>query len=121
MGCVFSALITFTTDSTATVVGVVVALIIIHMIDSNILMPKIVGSKVKLNALAAIVGVISISAVWGLAGTFLAMPILAIMKVVFDEVEQWRPFGLLMGDDEHVTSASKPVIRKIAHKVRRQS
>ncbi len=120
VGCVFSALVTFTTDTSATVLGVVIALIIIHMIDTNILMPKIVGSKVKLNALAAIAGVIAISAIWGLAGTFLAMPMLAIMKVIFEEVNEWRPFALLMGDDTNITSASKPVITRITNKVRRR-
>ncbi|MBD0332314.1 MAG: AI-2E family transporter [Chitinophagaceae bacterium] len=121
MACVVSALITFTTNSAATVWGVIISLIIIHMIDTNFLMPKIVGSRVKLNALAAIFGVIAISAVWGLAGTFLAIPILAVLKAIFDQVDEWKPFALIMGDDTTVSSASGPVIKKIANKVRRQT
>jgi predicted PurR-regulated permease PerM len=118
--CVLAALITLTSGSPGTVVWVVVSLIIIHMIDSNILMPKIVGSKVKINALAAIVGVIVGSALWGLPGTFMAMPIMAVMKVVFEEVEPLRPFAILMGDDTEVKSISKPVINKIAKSVNRK-
>ncbi|MEO6071466.1 MAG: AI-2E family transporter [Chitinophagaceae bacterium] len=119
MACVLSTLITFTTDSTSTVIGVIISLIIIHMIDSNILMPKIVGSKVKLNALATILGVIIISSLWGIPGTFLAVPILAVLKVIFEEVESMHPFALIMGDDDDVKSATKPVIRRIANSVRR--
>jgi predicted PurR-regulated permease PerM len=89
------------------------------MIDSNILMPKIVGSKVKLNALATIIGVITISAIWGIPGTFLAVPILAILKSVFEEIESMQPYALVMGDDEEVKSASKPVIRRITSTVRK--
>jgi predicted PurR-regulated permease PerM len=121
MACVLSTLITFTTDSLSTVIGVIVSLIIIHMIDSNILMPKIVGSKVKMNALATIIGVIAVSALWGIPGTFLAIPLLAILKAAFEETDNLKPYALLMGDDEAVGSASKPVIRKIASTVRRRT
>lgn len=118
IACVLSTLITFTTDSSGTVLGVIASLIIIHMIDSNILMPKIVGSKVKLNALATIIGVIVITALWGIPGTFLAVPILAMMKVIFEEVDHLAPYSMVMGDDEVVVSASRPVLRKIAGSVR---
>ncbi|HVG41525.1 MAG TPA: AI-2E family transporter [Chitinophagaceae bacterium] len=121
MACVLSTLITFTTDSTSTVVGVIVSLIIIHMIDSNILMPKIVGSKVKMNALATIVGVITVSALWGIPGTFLAVPILAVLKVIFEEIESMKPYALVMGDDEEVKSASKPVIKRLTNTVRKRT
>ena len=115
MACVFSTLITFTTDSTSTVVGLIISLIIIHMIDSNILMPRIVGSKVKMNALATIVGVISVSALWGIPGTFLAIPMLAMLKAVFEVVEPLKPYALLMGDDENLHTVSKPVLQRLRH------
>jgi len=83
-------------------------------------MPKIMSSKVNVNALASIIGVITGSALWGLPGTFMAMPILAVMKVVFEEVEPLRPFAVLMGDDTEVKSISKPVINRIARSVGRK-
>jgi predicted PurR-regulated permease PerM len=118
--CALSALITITTNSPSTVLWLIGSLIVIHMIDTNILMPKIVGSKVKINALAAIVGVITGAALWGLPGTFMALPIMAIMKVVFEEVEPFRPFAILMGDDTEVKSLSKPVLNRISRTVRRR-
>ena len=120
MTCLLSALITLTTNSPSTVVWLVIAIIIIHMIDTNILMPKIMADKVQINALAAIVGVFTGTALWGLPGTFMAMPIMAVMKVVFEEVEPFRPFAILMGDDTEVKSLSRPVLTRIARTVNRK-
>ena len=120
IACVLSCLITLTTNTPTTVMWVLVSLIIIHMIDSNILMPKIVGSKVKMNALATIVGIIIGSALWGIPGTFMAVPIMAIMKVAFEEIEPFKPFALILGDDDSEKSLSKPVLRKIMKVVTRK-
>jgi predicted PurR-regulated permease PerM len=91
------------------------------MLDTNILMPRIMISRVNINALASIMGVITGSALWGLPGTFMAMPILAVMKVVFEEIEPLRPLAVLMGDDSNEKkSFSKPVINRIARSVSRK-
>ena len=122
MACILTALITLTTDSPSTVVWVIISMIIIHMLDSNILMPKIMSSKVKLNALATIIGITTGTLLWGIPGTFMAVPILAIMKVIFEEIEAFQPLAILMGDDDsEVKSLSKPVLRKIANTVRRKA
>ena len=122
MACILTALITLTTDRPSTVVWVIISMIIIHMLDSNILMPKIMSSKVKLNALATIIGITTGTLLWGIPGTFMAVPILAIMKVIFEEIEAFQPLAILMGDDDsEVKSLSKPVLRKIANTVRRKA
>ena len=119
--CVLTALITLTTNSPSTVMWSVISIIIIHMLDTNILMPRIMISRVNINALASIMGVITGSALWGLPGTFMAMPILAVMKVVFEEIEPLRPLAVLMGDDSNEKkSFSKPVIHRIARSVSRK-
>jgi predicted PurR-regulated permease PerM len=120
MACVLTTLITLTTNSPATVIWALVSFIIIHMLDSNILMPKIMGSKVNINALATIVGIITGTALWGIPGTFMAVPIMAMMKVLFEEIEPLRPFAILMGDDSEVKSLSKPVFKRIAGSVSRK-
>lgn len=120
IACILSSLITFTTGGPHKVVWVVVILLIIHITDSNFLVPKIIGSKVKINALATIFGVVIGSALWGIPGTFLAVPIMAIMKVIFEEMEMFRPFAILMGDDAEVKSVTKPVLKKLAGSVTRR-
>jgi predicted PurR-regulated permease PerM len=94
-----SMLITYTNNTPSAVLGVAIVMIVVHLIDSNILLPKVVGSKVKINALATILGVVVGSLLWGIPGMFLALPILAILKIIFDSVESLQPWGYLLGDD----------------------
>jgi predicted PurR-regulated permease PerM len=104
---IISMLITMTTNSMATVWGVFVVLLVVHLVDGNFLFPVIVSSKVKMNALATIVGVIVWSALWGIPGMFLAIPILATLKVIFDSVEPLKAWGILLGDDPRIPKITK--------------
>ncbi|MEO5570817.1 MAG: AI-2E family transporter [Bacteroidia bacterium] len=71
---------------------------LVQFIDNNFLVPRIVASKVKLNALVSIIIVIIGGALWGLSGMFLSIPVAAILKVIFDRVEPLKPWGYLLGD-----------------------
>jgi predicted PurR-regulated permease PerM len=62
--------------------------------------PKIVASKVKINALVSIIVVLIGGALWGIAGMFLAIPLTAIIKVIFDRIPSLKPFGFLLGDNQ---------------------
>lgn len=76
---------------------------VIQLIDNNYLVPQIVGSKVKLNALISLVVVIAGAALWGIPGMFLSIPLTAILKVVFDHVEALKPWGYLLGHMVHTS------------------
>jgi AI-2 transport protein TqsA len=89
-----------TKDSYGYALGVVGVYMLIQFIDNQFLVPHIVASKVKVNALAAIVGVLVGNAIGGIAGMFLALPIIAILKIIFDRIEPLKPWGLLLGDEE---------------------
>ena len=71
---------------------------LIQIIDNYILIPKVVGSKIKINALVAIVVVIAGGALWGISGMFLALPLIAIVKVIFDRIPAMEPWGFMLGD-----------------------
>ncbi len=94
------AILTFATSSFTHVVLVIIALIIIHMIDSNFIVPKIVGSKVKVNSLFAMLSIIIGEMVWGISGMFLAIPILAIVKIIMDRIKELKPWGFLLGEED---------------------
>lgn len=79
----------------ASVLGV---FLFVQFIDNNVLVPLIVNSKVRVNALSSIVGVLVGGALAGVAGMFLSIPAIAIMKVIFDRVDSLRPWGVLLGD-----------------------
>lgn len=81
------------------IIGIIVVNIIVQIIDNNLLVPMIVSSKVQVNALVSIVGIIIGGAIAGFSGMFLAIPIIAILKVIFDRIEPLEPWGYLMGDD----------------------
>ncbi|MDD4993904.1 MAG: AI-2E family transporter [Paludibacter sp.] len=70
----------------------------IQIIDNDFIVPKIVASKVKINALFSILVVLVGNALWGVPGMFLSIPLLAIIKVIFDHVESMKPWGFLLGD-----------------------
>ncbi|MDD4108459.1 MAG: AI-2E family transporter, partial [Prolixibacteraceae bacterium] len=65
--------------------------IFIQFIDNNYIVPKIVASKVKINALASIIAVITFGALWGIPGMLVAIPLTAIAKLIFDHIEPLQP------------------------------
>jgi len=71
---------------------------VIQLIDNNFIVPYIVASKVKLNALFSIIVVLAGNALWGVAGMFLSIPILAIVKLICDNIDSLKPWGFLLGD-----------------------
>ena len=76
---------------------VVIAYLVIQFFDVHYIVPKVVASKVKINALISVVVVLAGGALWGLPGTFLSIPLTAIIKVIFDHIEQVKPWGFLLG------------------------
>jgi len=79
-------------------VYVMIAYYFIQLVDNNFIVPYIVASKVKLNALFSIIIVLAGNALWGIPGMFLSIPILAIIKLICDHIESLKPWGYLLGD-----------------------
>ncbi|MDB4926916.1 AI-2E family transporter [Mucilaginibacter sp.] len=103
-----SVLITFATGPVGNAVEVGISVIIIHALDANVLLPAVVGSKVRLNALITFLGIVLGEMIWGLSGMFLSIPIMAIFKIIFDRIESTKPWGYLLGGDyEFKKSAEK--------------
>jgi putative permease len=107
-----SVLITFSTAAVGKVILVAVTIVLMHLIDSNFLLPVIVGSKVKINALVTILGVILGEMLWGIPGMFLSIPVIAMSKIIFDRIESLKPWGILLGETEEQTTKSKILQRK---------
>lgn len=101
------------------ILTVLLTIAAVQFLDNNILMPRIVGSKVKINALASIVGVIIGGALAGIAGMFLSLPVIAVLKIIFDRTQQFKQWGVLFGDERPKRSPmSFPVFRKGSKKVK---
>ena len=99
IGNLIGILLTLTTSQEIwqiwAVLGTIAA---VQFLDNNILMPKIVGSKVKVNALASIVGIVIGGTVAGISGMFLSIPVMAVLKIIFDKTDHLRQWGILLGD-----------------------
>ncbi|WP_161890611.1 AI-2E family transporter [Pontibacter russatus] len=122
IGNIIGVLITLASSSElwpiVTVLGVIAA---VQFLDNNILMPRIVGSKVKINALASIVGVIVAGEIAGVVGMFLSLPIIAVLKIIFDRTERFRQWGVLFGDERPSRSPMEvPALRQDDERVDRQ-
>lgn len=104
IGILIAALVTVlatlvNSTDVSVLLGVIALSVVVQLIDNNLIVPKIVGNKVRINALVSMIGVIIGGAIAGIAGMFLAIPLIAIMKVIFDRIEALAPWGFLMGDD----------------------
>ena len=83
---------------TSVILGILIVNVIVQLIDNNILVPLIINSKVEINAFVSIIGIIIGGGAAGIAGMFLAIPLLAITKIIFDRIESLEPWGYLMGN-----------------------
>jgi predicted PurR-regulated permease PerM len=103
-----SALVTFATTGVSThLLLIVITIIIIHLIDSNILLPFIVGSKVSINALITVIGVVAGEMLWGLPGMFLSVPMIAMAKIICDRVEPLKPWAIILGHEKEEKKVMK--------------
>ncbi|MEI8046777.1 MAG: AI-2E family transporter [Bacteroidota bacterium] len=107
-----------TKDSAWYALYVLVIYYIIQLIDNNLIVPLIVSSKVKINALFSIIVVFAGNALWGISGMFLSIPLLAIIKLIFDHIEPLKPWGFLLGDAKPSPSllGIEPILKKIKKK-----
>jgi predicted PurR-regulated permease PerM len=103
--CIVITLITSNEISHVIWVGVILA--VVQFLDNNFGMPLIVGNKVRINALVTIVGVLVGGALCGIPGMFLAIPGLAVLKVIFDKVPELQSWGTLLGDNSENDLALK--------------
>ncbi len=89
-----------TKDSLFYPAGVLVSYQVIQMIEGNYLTPKIVGGNVNLNAFITFLGLIIGGTIWGVAGMILIIPMMAILREIFDLSESTRPFAVLLGEEK---------------------
>lgn len=73
-------------------------LITIHVLALNLVAPKLVGRRVRLNAVAITVSLLFWGWVWGGMGLVLAIPITATLRVICDHTESWKPIGRWLSD-----------------------
>lgn len=115
IGSVLPALFALATkDSAWYALGVIIWFQVVQFLEGNFLTPNIVGGKVSINPLMALIGLLLGGMLFGLAGLILAIPITAVLKVVFDAVPSMKAYGFLIGEPEkyHLKRYSSKIIMK---------
>jgi len=98
-----------TGDNLTTPLLIVGAYTLIQFADNNIIVPRIVSSKVSVNALISILVVLLGGNLWGVSGMFLSIPFVAVLKIIFDRIDGLKPWGKLLGDRMPTDSNDKVV------------
>ncbi len=106
--------VTFANGSSGLALEVGIGLFVLHFLDANILMPRIVGARVKMNPFITVIAVIIGEFVWGIPGMFLFIPITGIIKLVCERVEGLEAWGILIGVDETEAKPRKKLVIKDA-------
>jgi predicted PurR-regulated permease PerM len=86
--------------SATKIVVIVITVFTLHIVSINVLYPKFLGGRLRLNPLAVTIGLLLWGWLWGAAGLILAVPITGAMKIVFDHVEPLKPFGSWLGGEQ---------------------
>lgn len=103
-----------TKDSAWYALGVVAWFQVVQFLEGNFITPNIVGGKVSINPLMAIIAILLGGMLFGLAGLILALPLTAVLKVLFDATPSMKAFGFLIGEPEkyHLKKYSTMVLLK---------
>lgn len=89
---------------------VLVSLTVIHFVIGNILDPYLMGNSLNLSPFAILASMAIWSAIWGVPGAFLAVPITVSVTIIFSEFEMTRPVAILLSKNGRLTyGGSSPV------------
>jgi predicted PurR-regulated permease PerM len=102
-----------TMDGFAIQLWILISYLVIQFVDNHFLVPYIVASKVKINALISIVIVLLGGALWGISGMFLSIPIVGVLKIIFDRIPEMKPWGILIGMEVPTKRRSASARRKL--------
>lgn len=78
--------------------GIVITYGSVQFIQGWFLEPLFLGPQVKLNPLFTIVSLIVGEIIWGIPGIVLAIPVMAMVKIVCDNIDELHAFGFLLGE-----------------------
>ncbi|MEO7039290.1 MAG: AI-2E family transporter [Gemmatimonadaceae bacterium] len=91
-----AALSTF--DSVGHIVAVPASYLVVNLLQAYVLTPLLLGKRLTLNPVAILIGLILMWEIWGVAGAFIAVPLLATFKILCDHIETLAPVGEFLGD-----------------------
>ena len=85
-----SALITLITGGISQTIWMLIVVIILQQIDANIINPNIIGQSLKISPLLVIFAITIGGAYFGILGMFLAVPVIAVIKILIEDFIDWK-------------------------------
>lgn len=76
--------------------GVVAVFSFVQYLEANVIFPTVVGAQLNVSTLMMLVAIIGGGIIWGVAGMVLFIPLVAILKIISDHIEEWEPINLLL-------------------------
>lgn len=98
ISALLASFLSFALGGTSKFLFVILGYLGVHLIDGNIILPFVVGSKVKINALFSFLIILIGESLWGISGMFLGIPFLAMVKIICDRIDELKPWGALLGE-----------------------
>lgn len=100
MGALLAALYSLLTkDSPVTCLTIIGSMLFIQFLEGNFITPKITGNKVSINPLAAVLALVAGGFMWGMAGLIISLPVVAMLKVILDNIYSLKHLGFLLGTE----------------------
>lgn len=115
IGSVLPALFAIATkDSAWYALGVIVWFQVVQFLESNFITPNIVGGRVSINPLMAIISLLLGGLLFGLGGFILAIPYAAVLKVILEDNPSTSAYGFLIGEPKeyHLKRFSSKIVFK---------
>jgi predicted PurR-regulated permease PerM len=98
IGASLPILLSLATLSPSHALAIIVWIATVQFIEANFVTPLVIGSKVSINPLVAMLALLGGEMLWGIPGLILALPFTAIIKVIFDHVPTLQPYGFILGE-----------------------
>lgn len=100
LGSIMPIMMALITEDQITIAfGVAGVAMFVQFLDNNFISPNVIGGSVSINPFTAILALTTFAMIWGVVGMIIALPFVGMMKVVFDNIEQLKPFGYLIGEE----------------------
>jgi len=101
IGIIVSALLPIslawiTTGSIWIPLAIVAVFVFVQYLEANVIFPKVVAAQLNINTWATLVSIIAGGIIWGVSGMILFIPFVAILKIVADYMEDWKPLKILL-------------------------
>jgi predicted PurR-regulated permease PerM len=81
--------------------------LLIHLMEGETITPMLLARRFTLNPLLVIVSLMFWDWLWGITGALLAVPLLAVTKILCDHIEALTPIGHLLGAEAPRRSSSQ--------------